>query len=541
MKREILNFINKYTDASKKTIIAHSIIAGLSYAFILKAVNDCIGGDKISSDPSQFLFLFLLSVLHIHSKKIYMHATSVLTGDLIRKVRINLLERIRFSELRFIESVGKGEIYNRLTEDTGVLYRTFPTIIMALEGIVAFLSIFVYMMFISFKGAIVMILLMAVAVAAFSIASIPAKTKMMLAQKKGTTLLDRLNDVLAGFKEIKINQAKNEDLYNDYKAIAVEAEELKSRAMVTLNDTFLLVNLSFLSLIGVIVFLLPLTNVIDNKNLVALASSLLFLWGPMMMGISVIPQFLLISISIENIEKLSARIDDFELHIPVTEPESPDFQSITLDSLEFSYPEKNNDVLFRMGPVDFSVKKGEVIYIIGGNGSGKSTLMKLLTGLYYPDNGTISIDGSVVSKEEIASYRELFSTVFTDFYIFKRLYGLEDIDADKVNGLLKTMGLSRKTTYVEKKFTQTSLSTGQRKRLAYIIGLLEDKQVYVFDEWAADQDPEFRKQFYTKFIMDMRTMGKTVIAVSHDDRYFDTADRVIKMSEGKIVSDAYLQ
>ncbi len=536
--KEIIQFINKNTDTSKKKIIAHSTIAGLSYAFILKVVNDCIGGDEISSDPRLFLILFLLSVLHIHSKKIYMNATSVMTGELVTKVRIDILERIRFTELRFIESVGKGEIYNRLTEDTGVLFRTAPTLIMSIEGMVSFVSIFIYMMFISFKGAILMIILMGLAVVAYSIAAIPVKKKMMLSKHKEANLLDRLNDILAGFKEIKINQAKNEDLYKDYKALAGEAEELKNEAMITLNDLFLLVNVSFLCLIGVIVFLLPLVDVIDNEHVVSLSSSLLFLWGPMMMAISVMPQYLHVSVSIASIEKLNALIDNFELHIPDTVPEAPDFQSITLESLEFRYTEQNGDIQFHMGPVDFSFKKGEVIYIIGGNGSGKSTLMKLLTGLYYPDNGTISINGRTVSREDLTSYRELFSTVFTDFYIFKKLYGLEDIDADKVNRLLRTMGLEKKTTYADKKFSDTSLSTGQRKRLAYISGLLEDKPVYVFDEWAADQDPEFRKRFYNRFINDMRTMGKTVIAVSHDDRYFDTADRIIKMAEGKIVLDS---
>jgi putative ATP-binding cassette transporter len=382
-----------------------------------------------------------------------------------------------------------------------------------------------------------MILLMALAVVVYSIATFPVKRNITLSKQKEATLLDRLNDVLAGFKEIKINRAKNEDLYSDYKRVAQEAEALKIRAMTRINDTFLLVSVAFLCLIGVIVFLLPLGDVIDNEHVVSIASSLLFLWGPMMMVLGIMPQFLLVSVSITTINRLTSLLRDVDVPIPDSAPKAPDFQSITLESVTFRYTGNTGDTLFQMGPVDFSFNKGEVIYIIGGNGSGKSTLMKILTGLYHPDDGTLSMDGQVVSPEGLAPYRELFSTVFTDFYLFKKLYGLEAVDADRVNRLLRTMGLDKKTVYRDNAFSDTNLSTGQRKRLAYLIGLLEDKSVYVFDEWAADQDPEFRKRFYTTFINDMRAMGKTVIAVSHDDRYFHTADRIVKMVEGKIVSD----
>ena len=247
------------------------------------------------------------------------------------------------------------------------------------------------------------------------------------------------------------------------------------------------------------------------------------------------PQYFIASISIVNIEKLDALIDSFDPYIPPKAPQAPaDFKEIVLDSVTFRYNDENGDLLFQMGPLDFSFNKNEIIFITGGNGSGKTTLMKLLTGLYYPTDGSVSIDGSILTRQTYPSYRECFATIFTNFYIFKKLYGLEDIDEDKVNELLQKMEIDKKTEYLNKRFTKINLSTGQRKRLAYITALLEDKPIYIFDEWAADQDPAFRKQFYTRFLNDMRLMGKTVIAVSHDDRYFDKADRIIAMEEGKI-------
>lgn len=176
------------------------------------------------------------------------------------------------------------------------------------------------------------------------------------------------------------------------------------------------------------------------------------------------------------------------------------------------------------------------MFIVGGNGSGKSTLLKLLVGLYYPLSGSIYINDKLLESDDYIHYRELYSTIFTDFHLFERLYGIEDVDYRRVDELLKTMGLSKKTTFKNNGFSNTDLSTGQKKRLAYIASVLEDKQIYIFDEWAADQDPEFRQYFYEILLKDLKSKGKTVIAVSHDDRYFFAADKIIKIEYGRIIN-----
>ena len=145
------------------------------------------------------------------------------------------------------------------------------------------------------------------------------------------------------------------------------------------------------------------------------------------------------------------------------------------------------------------------------------------------------VDDEVLDHDLYHNYRELFSIIFTDFHLFDRLYGLEEVDRKKVKSLLAKMELSLKTNYRDGAFTTTDLSTGQRKRLAYVAAMLDDKQIYVFDEWAADQDPVFRKFFYEVLLPELRDQGKTIIAVTHDDKYFSSADRVLKMDEGVLV------
>jgi putative ATP-binding cassette transporter len=110
---------------------------------------------------------------------------------------------------------------------------------------------------------------------------------------------------------------------------------------------------------------------------------------------------------------------------------------------------------------------------------------------------------------------------------------MEGVDPKRVRQLLQEVGLDHKVTYQEGRFSTVALSTGQRKRLAMVVALIEDRPIYVLDELSADQDPEFRRRYYEEFLPDLRARGKTLIVVSHDDRYFHLADRVIAMEDGR--------
>jgi putative ATP-binding cassette transporter len=185
--------------------------------------------------------------------------------------------------------------------------------------------------------------------------------------------------------------------------------------------------------------------------------------------------------------------------------------------------------------VSFSITPGRITFIIGGNGSGKSTLLKVIAGLYAPDSGTIRVDGTPLAAIDPQSYRELFAAIFADFHLFERLYGLLGTDPEQVTSLLREMELDRKVRFIDDRFTTLELSTGQRKRLALIVSLLDERPVFLFDELAADQDPEFRRFLYEQLLPRLRAGGHAVIAATHDDRYFHVADTLIKMEYGKVV------
>ncbi|HDR9605677.1 TPA: ATP-binding cassette domain-containing protein, partial [Burkholderia aenigmatica] len=167
-----------------------------------------------------------------------------------------------------------------------------------------------------------------------------------------------------------------------------------------------------------------------------------------------------------------------------------------------------------------------------------------LTGLYEPEEGTIEVDGRTIGWRERAAYRQRFSAVFNDFHLFDALLGIVDPDdpsraqADaRANALVAKLALDHKVKVVDGAFSTRALSTGQRKRLALVVAYLEDRPFYLFDEWAADQDPSFKAVFYEQLLPELRARGKAVIVITHDDRYFDLADRLLKLDNGRIVSD----
>ncbi len=186
---------------------------------------------------------------------------------------------------------------------------------------------------------------------------------------------------------------------------------------------------------------------------------------------------------------------------------------------------------FSVGPFSLELRAGEILFITGGNGSGKSTLLKLMMGLYMPGQGRILLNSQ---ETDIRQHRYLFAVVFGDFHLFDRFYGLPDVDENRVNELLTLMRIEKKVQFADGKFSTPDLSTGQKKRLALVAAMMEDRPVYVFDEWAAEQDPEFRRHFYETLLPTFKAQGKTILAVTHHDQYFHVADRVVNMEYGQI-------
>jgi putative ATP-binding cassette transporter len=217
---------------------------------------------------------------------------------------------------------------------------------------------------------------------------------------------------------------------------------------------------------------------------------------------------------------------------------SSDWTQLSLVEVTHTYNREGESSKFTLGPLNLNIYPGETIFVIGGNGSGKTTLAKVLIGLYAPESGEIRLNGQAINETNREYYRQYFSVVHANFYLFKELFGLEKTNLDEEAGAyLGRLQLDHKVKITNGKLSTIDLSQGQRKRLALLTAYLEDRPIYLFDEWAAEQDPYFKELFYLELLPELKARGKTLVVITHDDRYFHLADRIIKLDEGRLFTN----
>ena len=244
------------------------------------------------------------------------------------------------------------------------------------------------------------------------------------------------------------------------------------------------------------------------------------------------------TVALQKIERMGLVLaGNKENYLEQNKKEVKTFSKLELEQVVHAYPGEEEN-RFSLGPVDLTFKPGEIVFIVGGNGSGKSTLAKLITGLYIPEAGEIKLDSEVITDDNREWYRQHFSVIFSDFYLFEKLLGMDKPALDEqAQEYLRQLKINHKVTIEKGKLSTTELSQGQRKRLALLTAYLENRPIYLFDEWASDQDPIFRDIFYKEILMNLKKRNKTVLVISHDDHYFHLADRIIKLDYGKVEYD----
>jgi len=535
---KFLDFLLKESAAPLGTILFMSSMSGSATALLLATINTAaeVASNRQTDNPI-FLIYLVLFIIFVYGQHYAFSKTTRSIEQAIRMMRLRITQKLCFSELRFLEETGHTRIYVRLTQETNLLSESAQALVMASQSVLVAVFSFLYMAWLSLTAFLIAFVVLGGSILLYVSTLEKVSKKLQSASAEEAGFFEMLDHLLKGFKEIKLNRSKRRDIFQRLEVIAEDTEQLKIKVGEHMVIVIIIGQATLYFLLGIFVFILPQFSPTLPDTILKLTATVLFIMGPLGTIINSLSNLTKSSVAVTNIYNLEAQLDAELSNIDQNDTLNSlqQFKHIEFQDIIFHYHNEQGYNVFSVGPVNMKLNRGEIVFIVGGNGSGKSTLLKLLVGLYFPTSGYLYVDDELIDPSNYQQYRELFAIIFTDFHLFDRLYGLTDIDQQHLLALLRLMELEKKTKYIEGKFTQLDLSTGQRKRLALIIALLEDKPIYIFDEWAADQDPVFRKYFYEVLLKDLKKQGKTIIAVTHDDRYFALADRVLKMDYGKLV------
>ena len=347
--------------------------------------------------------------------------------------------------------------------------------------------------------------------------------------------------VASGAKELRISRPRRQRMFSE--RITRTANYIRDTHVRSINIFVIAKSLGsmlFFVVIGLVLALQQAQLISDPKVTSGFVLVLLYMKGPLEHLVSTLPIISRAQIAFRRIAELSTQFSSPEPHLLLDAAEVPDQQirSLELRDVRFAFPPVDGAAPFTLGPINLRIAQGDILFIVGENGCGKTTLIKLLLGLYQPQSGEIRLNGEAVTDRARDDYRQLFTTVFADYYLFDDLVqGNAGKSLDVATQYLNRLEIAHKVSVKDGAFTTTDLSTGQRKRLALVNAWLEERPVLVFDEWAADQDPAFRRIFYTELLPDLKRLGKTIIVISHDDRYFDIADQLVRMKAGRVLTE----
>lgn len=515
-------------------IVMLSIMSGLANMIIILLLINAIGSE---AKLTCLLYYFTLAlVFYISSRKVVQTKLIKISLSIVYELRMKLINKIFLSSFQKFEKIDNGRVLATLNQDTATISNSVNIIISLISNIITIVGVFVYLGTISLIATVLILTVIACVAVLYFIVS--KRTNILFEQARDTANIfsGLIDGLLYGFKELSLSGLKKNEYTHEIEVSCSELRNKSGLALVKFVNAFLIGETLLIMVLGTVSFVIPfLFPEIPNYKLLGFIMIVLYLIGPINGVLNSIPNIMQIKVSWKRIKGF---IDEINPDLKLTDilrvkNKEMCVKSLSVQGLIFKYKNGEEDSNFKVGPINLNVNRGEILFVIGGNGSGKSTLANLLTGLYIADEGFIEINGNKINNNELGDF---YSTIFSNNHIFKKLYGVDaDNKKEELDYLLKLFRLEEKVSIDKGSFSTIDLSNGQRKRLSLMKCFLEDSQIYLFDEWAADQDPEYKKIFYRKLLPEMKKLRKIVIAITHDDNYFDVADRIIKMDMGKVV------
>nr|WP_162303246.1 cyclic peptide export ABC transporter [Pantoea allii] len=520
--------------------IIFGILSGLSGAGLVNIISHSV----VNSESKTLLLMlqfFGLCFIYMISKTASEVIIMKLTQQAVFKMRVDLSRKLLYTPYKQIQKMGSAKLLVILTKDIETFLQATKWVpivfgnMMVISGCLAYIASF------SLDYFFFIVLTLTVCAVAFNLVQRRPLRKLKKVRAQLDILYDHFQNLIEGSKELLLN-SKRGDLFIS-KLLTPSSVYFKELFISSRKSYILLLNSSsiiFYLTIGVVLFFSPKMFTQNDGTIATVTLVLLYLVRPITETVSSLPFLQDAAISLSKILDLENELPEYvAMNIHEDPFSSGEFTGLILNNIYHTYPSATDDSQFLLGPLNLKVNPGELLFIIGGNGSGKTTLAMLLLGLYVPDQGRIILNGVDVNDNNRIHYRQNFSAIFSDFHLFEKLLSADDMGSTaRVNYYINALQMQHKVKIVDGNFSTIKLSTGQRKRLALISSFLEDRPIYLFDEWAADQDPVFKRVFYTELLPELKSRGKSVIIISHDDSYFEVADRIIKIESGNIVDIA---
>jgi putative ATP-binding cassette transporter len=520
-------------------VIVTGVIGGICNTALLAIINATLTSSSVSKTALAWSFAvvcILLPVTRFASEVLLARLSAGAAYDL----RMYLGKRILSTPLRRLEELGAPRLLAALTNDIPVITNTFSSIPILCMHITIVVGCLVYLGYLSKVLLLVILACMALGIVTYQLPITKGGQYFKLVRENWDSLLKHFQGVINGTKELKLHRKRRDAFVSQ--ALEPTASALRKHSVAG-HTIFSAANswgqvLIFI-VIGIMLFIVPMYRAVTPEMLTGYALSILYLMTPFQVILNTMPTFNQASVAMHKIQEIGFSLAQEGEHSPALPIETPlTWNRLDLVGVTHAYRREKEDSHFTLGPIDLSFFPRELVFLIGGNGSGKTTLAKLLVGLYSPEAGEIHLDGQPITGERKELLREHFSVIFADFFLFENLHGLEAPGLDtRAADYLARLHIDHAVQVQDGVLSTVELSAGQRKRLALVIAYLEDRPIYVFDEWAADQDPEFKDVFYYQLLPELKARGKTVFVISHDDRYYHVADRIIKLDYGRVEFD----
>ncbi len=527
----LMPFLNK-RDIIKCILLG--LLAGLfnflCINMITKIVNLVVDNKLNIVSKELLIIFFIIVILYIWTKNELSRKTIVISQSLFWNLRLDILKLILKSNYsEFYQR--KLKIHSSIVSDVNTLTQVSLTAVDFCLSIVFIIACLSYMCFLSAKLFFVTFCILIIGSIIYLISLKDNNRNFEKVRELENGFMDYFTSMMNGYKEIYVDPRKGNFIYNNLIfGISKKAYSHNVTAFSRLLNVQLVGNIVSYILIGMFLLVFSVIFQLNASTVVSFVFVLLYLMSSLDTLMILIPSFLRAKVAANHILTLKNEMETANPRVLDHFENNREFKNISIQNLTYTYYNENN--VFGIGPVNLVINKGEIIFIYGSNGSGKTTFVYLLLGLLKPEKGSVSFNEKQITHFENLSYINNFAVVFSDYYLFN--FSIDSIvfDQKKSEVLLKLFELDKKVSLIDNKFSAYNLSTGQRKRLALISVILENKPILVLDEWAADQDPDFRRKFYIIIIPEIKKMGITIIAITHDDKYYLCADKLYIMEDG---------